>query len=78
MNRNAKQKGWLRLEGKEYVVQDGDVVEIRHGFRYDSTVYYPTLTGINSYAIFWIARRRTGAIAPSFLEVNSVAEGGER
>lgn len=27
----AKAKGWLRLEGKEYVVQDGDVVEIRHG-----------------------------------------------
>jgi ribosome-binding ATPase YchF (GTP1/OBG family) len=27
----AKHKGWLRLEGKEYVVQDGDVVEIRHG-----------------------------------------------
>lgn len=27
----AKQKGWLRLEGKEYVVQDGDVVVVRHG-----------------------------------------------
>ncbi|MFH1192773.1 MAG: DUF933 domain-containing protein [Candidatus Jorgensenbacteria bacterium] len=27
----AKQKGWLRLEGKEYVMQDGDVVVIRHG-----------------------------------------------
>ena len=27
----AKQKGWLRLEGKEYVVQDGDVMVIRHG-----------------------------------------------
>ncbi len=27
----AKQKGWLRLEGKDYVVQDGDVMEIRHG-----------------------------------------------
>lgn len=27
----AKQKGKLRLEGKEYVFQDGDVVEIRHG-----------------------------------------------
>jgi ribosome-binding ATPase len=27
----AKQKGWLRLEGKDYVVQDGDVVVIRHG-----------------------------------------------
>lgn len=27
----AKQKGWLRLEGKEYVMADGDVVEIRHG-----------------------------------------------
>lgn len=27
----AKQKGWLRLEGKDYVVQDGDVLVIRHG-----------------------------------------------
>lgn len=27
----AKQKGWLRLEGKEYVVSDGDVMVIRHG-----------------------------------------------
>ena len=27
----AKQKGWLRLEGKEYIVVDGDVLEIRHG-----------------------------------------------
>ncbi len=27
----AKQKGWLRLEGKDYLVQDGDVMEIRHG-----------------------------------------------
>ena len=27
----AKQKGWLRLEGKDYIVQDGDVMEIRHG-----------------------------------------------
>ena len=27
----AKQKGTLRLEGKDYVVQDGDVMEIRHG-----------------------------------------------
>ena len=27
----AKQKGWLRLEGKEYVFQDGDVTEFRHG-----------------------------------------------
>ncbi len=27
----AKQKGVLRLEGKEYVVADGDVMEIRHG-----------------------------------------------
>lgn len=27
----AKQKGWLRLEGKDYIVQDGDVTEIRHG-----------------------------------------------
>ncbi len=27
----SKQKGWLRLEGKDYVVQDGDVIEVRHG-----------------------------------------------
>jgi len=27
----AKQKGWLRLEGKDYVVQNGDVMVIRHG-----------------------------------------------
>ncbi len=27
----AAQKGWLRTEGKEYVVQDGDVIEIKHG-----------------------------------------------
>lgn len=27
---HAKQKGWLRIEGKEYVVQDGDVMVIRH------------------------------------------------
>jgi ribosome-binding ATPase YchF (GTP1/OBG family) len=27
----AKQKGLLRLEGKDYVVQDGDVLVIRHG-----------------------------------------------
>jgi len=27
----AKPKGWLRLEGKDYVVQDGDVLEVRHG-----------------------------------------------
>lgn len=26
----AKQKGWLRLEGKDYLVQDGDVIVIRH------------------------------------------------
>jgi ribosome-binding ATPase len=24
---NAKAKGWVRTEGKEYIVQDGDVVE---------------------------------------------------
>lgn len=28
---HAKSKGWLRLEGKEYVVQEGDVMVIRHG-----------------------------------------------
>ncbi len=27
----AKKKGWIRIEGKEYVVQDGDVLVIRHG-----------------------------------------------
>ena len=27
----AKQKGLMRLEGKEYVMRDGDVVEIKHG-----------------------------------------------
>lgn len=27
----AKQKGWLRLEGKDYTVRDGDVLVIRHG-----------------------------------------------
>ena len=27
----AKQKGWLRIEGKDYEVQDGDVITIRHG-----------------------------------------------
>jgi ribosome-binding ATPase len=27
----AKQKGWLRLEGKEYIIQDGDVIVVRHG-----------------------------------------------
>jgi len=27
---NAKNKGWMRLEGKEYIVQDGDVMHIRH------------------------------------------------
>ena len=27
----AREKGWLRLEGKEYEVKDGDVVVVRHG-----------------------------------------------
>jgi GTP-binding protein YchF len=27
---NAKAKGWLRLEGKDYIVQDGDVMHVRH------------------------------------------------
>ncbi|MCL5004419.1 MAG: redox-regulated ATPase YchF [Patescibacteria group bacterium] len=27
----AKQKGWLRLEGKDYMAQEGDVMVIRHG-----------------------------------------------
>ena len=26
----AREKGELRLEGKEYIVQDGDVLVIRH------------------------------------------------
>ncbi|RMG45912.1 MAG: redox-regulated ATPase YchF [Acidobacteria bacterium] len=26
----ARERGWLRLEGKEYVVQDGDVLHVRH------------------------------------------------
>jgi ribosome-binding ATPase YchF (GTP1/OBG family) len=28
---NARAKGKVRLEGKEYVMADGDVVEFRHG-----------------------------------------------
>lgn len=27
----AKEKGWLRIEGKEYEVRDGDVMVVRHG-----------------------------------------------
>jgi hypothetical protein len=27
----AKSKGWIKLEGKEYEVQDGDVIVFRHG-----------------------------------------------
>lgn len=27
----TKQKGWMRLEGKDYIVQDGDVIVVRHG-----------------------------------------------
>lgn len=27
----ARQKGWIRLEGKEYEVQDGDVIMFKHG-----------------------------------------------
>ncbi|MBU1292280.1 redox-regulated ATPase YchF [Patescibacteria group bacterium] len=27
----AREKGLIRIEGKEYVVQDGDVIEIKHG-----------------------------------------------
>jgi len=27
----AKQKGWTRVEGKEYEVKDGDVLVVRHG-----------------------------------------------
>jgi ribosome-binding ATPase YchF (GTP1/OBG family) len=25
----ARDKGWLRIEGKEYTIQDGDVVHFR-------------------------------------------------
>jgi ribosome-binding ATPase len=28
---NAREKGLIRLEGKDYIVQDGDVIEIKHG-----------------------------------------------
>lgn len=28
---NAKQKGLIRLEGKDYIVQDGDVIVVKHG-----------------------------------------------
>lgn len=28
---SARQKGFIRLEGKEYIVQDGDVIVVRHG-----------------------------------------------
>lgn len=28
---HAKQKGWIRLEGKEYAMNDGDITVIRHG-----------------------------------------------
>ncbi len=27
----ARQKGWIRTEGKEYIFQDGDVTEFKHG-----------------------------------------------
>jgi len=25
----AREKGWVRTEGKEYIVQDGDVIEFK-------------------------------------------------
>lgn len=28
---NAKQKGWIRIEGKDYTVENGDVIVVRHG-----------------------------------------------
>lgn len=28
---SAKQKGFIRLEGKDYIVQDGDVMVVKHG-----------------------------------------------
>ena len=27
----AKESGHWRLEGKEYIVQDGDIISVRHG-----------------------------------------------
>jgi len=27
----ARQKGWIQLEGKDYIVQDGDVIVFKHG-----------------------------------------------
>ena len=27
----ARQKGWIRTEGKDYIVKDGEVLEIKHG-----------------------------------------------
>jgi len=27
----AREKGWMRLEGREYAVKDGDVIVVRHG-----------------------------------------------
>lgn len=29
--REARARGWIRTEGREYKVEDGDVVEVRHG-----------------------------------------------
>ncbi|MDO8523948.1 MAG: DUF933 domain-containing protein, partial [bacterium] len=28
-NQAAREKGWLRTEGKEYMVKDGDIVEFK-------------------------------------------------
>ena len=28
---SARQKGWIRTEGKDYIVKDGEVMEIKHG-----------------------------------------------
>jgi ribosome-binding ATPase YchF (GTP1/OBG family) len=27
----AARQGLLKMEGKEYIVQDGDVIEVKHG-----------------------------------------------
>jgi len=27
----AREKGLIRTEGREYIVKDGDVIEIKHG-----------------------------------------------
>ena len=38
---NARAKGMLRLEGKDYLVQDGDVMHIRHSGKSVRMTHYP-------------------------------------